>query len=109
MAQPADMDVYAAIERRRRPSPREVEQLVSSQHVIGPFDKSEKQIEFGSAQIDQGLGRRMQLPSCHIETPASELEHAAGPDCGTGWRHGRAAQNCTNRASSSRVLNGFGR
>ena len=109
VAQPADMDVDAAIGHGRRPSPREVEQLVTRQHMLWPLHESQQQVELGDAQIDQRFCRRVELTPRHIETPAGELEYAAAPagDPGTGMDDRR--NTARTRASSSRVLKGFGR
>ena len=109
MPQSADMHVDAAIECRRGPSPREVEQLVARQNVARSFDESEQQIEFGGAQIDQRACRRVDWRRVTSRRqPANSNTRpvpAAEPGAGMADRRNTARM----RASSSRMLNGFAR
>ena len=47
----------AAVEAERRPTARQIEQLIAGQDTLRPLGQDQQQIEFAGAQMNQGLAR----------------------------------------------------
>jgi hypothetical protein len=81
----AYLDIDAAIERRGVAAASKIEQLVARQDALRMIEECQKQLVFASAERQEHIVGRKELPARRIEPPAVEDKNAVG------WRYSRAS------------------